>query len=65
MDLNNLSNRVSIQATAQASATASLLLLRKPLELQAAGIGGLLQSSAPVSTSNNPPNLGNSVDLMA
>jgi hypothetical protein len=36
-----------------------------PAAVQAAGIGGLLQSSAPVSTPSNPPNMGNSIDLMA
>lgn len=64
MEINNLSNQVSIQAATQASANASLLLLRKTLELQAAGIGGLIEAAAPTSASSNPPNLGNNVDLM-
>ena len=64
MELSSLNSQVSTQAAAQASALASLLLLRKTLELQAASIGGLAQAAAPVSAPSNPPNLGNSVDLM-
>ncbi|MCZ4320895.1 Motility protein [Pseudomonas sp. 8BK] len=64
MELSGLSNQVSTQAAAQASALASLLLLRKTLELQAASIGGLVQAATPASVPSNPPNLGNSVDVM-
>lgn len=63
MDISNLTSSVSFQAAAQASALASLLLLRKTLELQAASIGGLVQAATPASAPSNPPNLGNSVDL--
>ncbi|WP_405119139.1 putative motility protein [Pseudomonas leptonychotis] len=63
MDISNLTSSVSAQAVAQASALASLLLLRKTLELQAASIGGLVQAATPASAPSNPPNLGNSVDL--
>lgn len=62
MELNI--SQVSTQAAAQASALASLLLLRKTLELQAANIGGLVQAATPASVPSNPPNLGNSVDVM-
>jgi hypothetical protein len=62
MELNI--SQVSTQAAAQASALASLLLLRKTLELQAANIGGLVQAATPASVSSNPPNLGNSVDVV-
>ncbi|MFI8381566.1 putative motility protein [Pseudomonas sp. NPDC079086] len=64
MELSSLTNQVSTQAAAQASALASLLLLRKTLELQAASIGGLVEAATPASASSNPPNLGNSVDVM-
>lgn len=64
MELSSLTNQVSAQAAAQASALASLLLLRKTLELQAASIGGLVEAAAPVSAPSNPPNLGNSIDLV-
>lgn len=64
MELSSLTNQVSTQAATQASALASLLLLRKTLELQAASISGLLQSIEPVSAPSNPPNLGNSIDVM-
>lgn len=62
MELNI--SQVSTQAATQASALASLLLLRKTLELQAANIGGLVQAATPASVSSNPPNLGNSVDVV-
>ncbi|SED27460.1 putative motility protein [Pseudomonas anguilliseptica] len=64
MELSGLTSQVSTQAAAQASALASLLLLRKTLELQAASIGGLVQAATPASLPSNPPNLGNSVDVM-
>ena len=47
MELNI--SQVSTQAAAQASALASLLLLRKTLEMQAANIGGLVQAATPAS----------------
>jgi hypothetical protein len=62
MELNI--SQVSTQAATQASALASLLLLRKTLELQAANIGGLVQAATPASVPSNPPNLGNSVDVV-
>ncbi|MCE5362042.1 putative motility protein [Pseudomonas anguilliseptica] len=62
MELNI--SQVSTQAAAQASALASLLLLRKTLELQAANIGGLVQAATPASVPSNPPNLGNSIDVV-
>ncbi|MGB4073752.1 putative motility protein [Pseudomonas sp.] len=63
MELNI--SQVSTQAAAQASALASLLLLRKTLELQASSAASLVQLAAPASPSGNPPNLGNSIDVMA
>ena len=63
MELNI--SQVSTQAAAQASALASLLLLRKTLEMQAANIGGLVQAATPASVPSNPPNLGNNVDVVA
>ncbi|MDP9938480.1 putative motility protein [Ectopseudomonas alcaliphila] len=63
MELSSISSQVSSQASAQISAQMSLLLLRKTLELQ--DITGLVQSAAPVSAPSNPPNLGNSIDVMA
>jgi hypothetical protein len=65
VELSSISSQVSSQASAQISAQMSLLLLRKTLELQAANITGLVQSAAPASAPSNPPNLGNSVDVMA
>ncbi len=65
MELGSIVSQVSGQASTQIAAQMSLLLLRKTLELQAANISGLVQSAAPVSTASNPPNLGNSIDVMA
>ncbi|MFP6851457.1 MAG: putative motility protein [Pseudomonas sp.] len=65
MELSALSNQLSSQAATQASALASLMLLRKTLELQAANIDGLMQTVAPTSAPSNPPNLGNNIDLQA
>lgn len=62
MELNI--SQVSTQAAAQASALASLLLLRKTLELQAASTSGLVQAATPASAPSNPPNLGNVIDVL-
>jgi hypothetical protein len=43
---------------------ASLMLLRKTLELQATSSSGQAQAAAPVRLPSNPPNLGNRIDLM-
>ena len=65
MALSRIFSQVASQASTQIAAQMSLLLLRKTLELQAASITGLVQPAAPVSAPGNPPNLGNSIDLMA
>ncbi|BCR26513.1 putative motility protein [Aquipseudomonas alcaligenes] len=57
--------QISSQAAAQASALASLMLLRKTLELQAASAANLMQTVAPSAPASNPANLGNSIDVMA
>ena len=56
--------QISSQAAAQASALASLMLLRKTLELQAASSANLTQTVAPSGPASNPANLGNSIDVM-
>lgn len=65
MDPSSISSQLASQAAAQFSAQMSLLLLRKTLDLQSANISGLMQSAAPASAPSNPPNLGNSIDVMA
>ncbi len=65
MGLSSIASQVSSQASAQFSAQMSLLLLRKTLELQAASVSGLVQAASPASAPVNPPNLGNSIDVMA
>ncbi len=65
MELSSIASQVSSQASAQFSAQMSILLLKKTLELQSANIGGLTQAAAPASAPANPPNLGNSIDVMA
>ena len=56
--------QISSQAAAQASALASLMLLRKTLELQAVSTANLMQAVAPSAPSSNPANLGNRIDVM-
>lgn len=65
VELSSIASQVSSQASAQTTAQISLLLLRKTLDLQAANMAGLMQAAMPASTTSNPPNLGNSVDMMA
>ncbi|MDX5371573.1 MAG: putative motility protein [Pseudomonadaceae bacterium] len=61
MELNT--SQIATQAAAQASALASLQLLRKTLELQAANASSLAQTAMPASVPSNPPNLGNLIDV--
>lgn len=65
VESSSLVSQVSSQASAQTTAQMSLLLLRKTLELQATSMAGLLQATRPSSPSNNPPHLGNSIDVTA
>lgn len=65
VELSSLPSQVSSQASSQIAAQMSLLLLRKTLDLQASSITGLVQAAAPASMASNPPNLGNSIDVMA
>ncbi|NYI00755.1 YjfB family protein [Cupriavidus plantarum] len=40
-----------------------LLMLRKSLDMQAAGVAALLQDMPQVSPSSNPPHLGQNIDI--
>lgn len=62
MELNT--SQISAQAAAQAAALASLMLLRKTLELQSSNAASLIQTALPASTASNPPNLGNTIDVV-
>jgi hypothetical protein len=64
MELSSIANAVSNANAAQASALASLLLLRKTLDLQAESAIGLIQAIPPVTPPSNPPNLGNAIDVV-
>lgn len=63
MELSNITNAVSIANATQAAATASLLLLRKSLDIQAASAIGLIQAIPQATPPSNPANLGNAVDV--
>ncbi len=64
MELSNIASAVSATHATQASASVALLLLSKTLDLQAESAIGLIQAIPPVSTPSNPPNLGNTVDVV-
>ncbi|WP_043308497.1 YjfB family protein [Pseudomonas sp. ML96] len=65
MELSNIASAVSNANATQAAAQASLLILSKTLDLQAESAIGLIQAIPQVTPPSNPPNLGNSIDVMA
>lgn len=65
MELSGIASAVSNANAAQSAALASVLLLRKSLDLQAESAIGLIQAIPQVTPPSNPPNLGNSIDVMA
>ncbi len=65
MELSSIASAVSNASATQASAMAAVLLLRKTLDLQAESAIGLIQAIPQVTPPSNPPNLGNSIDVMA
>ena len=64
MELSSIASAVSNASAAQASALASLLLLRKTLDLQSESAIGLIQAIPQVTPPSNPPNLGNAIDVV-
>ncbi len=61
MDVSSLGGLSSALAQAQTGDAISTLVLKKAMDIQAANAIQLLQALPPVV--NNPPNLGNSVDI--
>ncbi|HSC83886.1 MAG TPA: putative motility protein [Pseudomonas sp.] len=64
MELSSIASAVSAANASQTSAAISLLLLQKTLDLQAESAIGLIQALPQVSAPSNPPNLGNTVDVV-
>mgnify|MGYP002712694549 CR=1 FL=1 len=56
---------VNMVFAAQAAAMASVLLLKKTLDLQSETAIGMIQAIPQVTPPSNPPHLGNSIDVMA
>ncbi|WP_269533813.1 YjfB family protein [Chitinimonas sp. BJYL2] len=63
MDITSIANAASNATSAQAASTASLLMLRKALDIQASNAATLLQALP--QPASNPPNLGNVIDVRA
>ncbi|WP_256665816.1 putative motility protein [Pseudomonas sp. 8Z] len=59
------SNSVASQASTQIAAQMSLVLLRKTLDQQTANMTGAVQAAPAATAPSNPPNLGNSIDVIA
>lgn len=64
MDISSLASAASNMAAANTASAASMLTLRKALDLQAQNAATLLQA-LPQPASSNPPNLGNLIDVRA
>lgn len=56
---------VSAASSAGAGQIAPLLMLRKAMDVQAQSVLSLLDSMPQVAASNNPPNLGQTIDVKA
>lgn len=65
MELSSVASAVSNANAAQAAAMASVLLLKKTLDLQSETAIGMIQAIPQVTPPSNPPHLGNSIDVMA
>ena len=63
MDPTTISALATEMATIRTQQAAQIAVLKKAMELQGQGAIQLLQAA--VQTYNNPPHLGNSIDLFA
>ncbi|WP_150428380.1 YjfB family protein [Dechloromonas sp. CZR5] len=63
MDVASISGQASTLSQSQLSDVVSTSVLRKAIDIQAQGALQLLQALPPVA--NNPPNLGNTIDVRA
>lgn len=63
MELSSIASAVSTANAAQTNATISVIMLQKALEMQSQTAIGAIQAIP--NPASNPPNLGNSVDVMA
>ncbi|PHV11724.1 YjfB family protein [Chitinimonas sp. BJB300] len=61
MDVSSIASAASNNAAAQTQATASVLMLRKALDIQSQNAMTLLQALP--QPSSNPPHLGNVIDV--
>lgn len=63
MDVASISGQASTLSQSQLSDAVSTAVLRKAIDIQAQGALQLLQARP--SVANNPPNLGNTIDVRA
>ncbi len=63
MDVSSIGSLSSALSSAMTGDAVSTLVLRKAMDIQAQSATQLLEALPPVT--NNPPNLGNSVDIKA
>ncbi len=63
MDVSSLGSLTSALASGQSGDAVSTLVLKKAMDIQAQNAAQLLEALPPVT--NNPPNLGNNVDVKA
>ncbi|SFZ78950.1 YjfB family protein [Chitinimonas taiwanensis] len=63
MDISSVANAASNATAASTQATASILMLRKAMDIQSQNAMTLLQALP--QPASNPPNLGNVIDVRA
>ena len=63
MDVSSIASLSSALSQTKAAEAASTMVLKKSLDIQAQNANQLLQALPQVA--NNPPNLGNSIDVRA
>ena len=63
MDVSSLGSLTSALSSSQSGDAVSTLVLKKAMDIQVQNAAQLLEALPPVT--NNPPNLGNNVDVKA
>ncbi|MEN0107456.1 MAG: YjfB family protein [Pseudomonas sp.] len=66
MDISNVASAVSNAKSAKLASDVSITMLNKALDIQESGAMALIEAIPDLSAiPSNPPNLGNTIDVMA
>lgn len=65
MDVNGIANLATTLSNVETANAIQVAVLKKAMDAQAQGAMALIQALPQAGAYNNPPNLGNSVDVFA